>query len=96
MFSFFWHYCSAAWAGFRQFVYLPYNLPGRVSNYEKPDGIEASSSAGLTSTAYDTEEALGGPDTVQRRSSTMEQRDYAEVQGRSGKESHGGFNVNVL
>nr|KMM68732.1 hypothetical protein CPAG_05056 [Coccidioides posadasii RMSCC 3488] len=51
MFSFLWHYCSAAWAGFQQFTYL------LVSKYEIPDDIEATSSAGLTSTTYNMEEA---------------------------------------
>ncbi|GBF62862.1 hypothetical protein TMEN_5453 [Trichophyton mentagrophytes] len=57
MFSFLWRYCAAAWAGFRQFVYLPFYLLLGVSKYEIPHDIEATSSAGLTSTTYDIEEA---------------------------------------
>ncbi|EAS36890.2 uncharacterized protein CIMG_02244 [Coccidioides immitis RS] len=57
MFSFLWHYCSAAWAGFRQFVYLLFYFLLRDSKYEIPDDIEATSSTGLTSTTYNMEEA---------------------------------------
>ena len=57
MFSFLWHCCSAAWAGFRQFVYLSFYLPSHVSKHEKPDDIEATPSAGLTSATYNMEEA---------------------------------------
>ncbi|EGE02750.1 hypothetical protein TEQG_01787 [Trichophyton equinum CBS 127.97] len=57
MFSLLWRYCAAAWAGFRQFVYLPFYLLLGVSKYEIPHDIEATSSADLTSTTYDMEEA---------------------------------------
>ncbi|EEP78622.1 predicted protein [Uncinocarpus reesii 1704] len=49
-----WHYCSVAWAGFRQLAYLPFYLPSRFSKYEKSDDIEASSATGTT---HNTEEA---------------------------------------
>ncbi|EER28339.1 hypothetical protein CPC735_062120 [Coccidioides posadasii C735 delta SOWgp] len=57
MFSFLWHYCSAAWAGFQQFIYLPFYLLLGVSKYEIPNDIKTTSSAGLTSTTYNMEEA---------------------------------------